>query len=140
MALPAWPIATYAPQQDSFQPIQRALDPTSTDFEGGNTRERTRPGDNIGSLKQTIWMTMAEHDAFVAWVLGALNNGTARFTTYVWMGSSFIVKTCQFIKPGSTLTYAYISTDIVAVTMTLRVYNMSSLSPSSGPTFFILGF
>lgn len=140
MALPAWPIATYAPQQDSFQPIQRSLDPLTTDFEGGNTRERSRPGDNVGTLKQTIWMTMAEHDTFVAWVLGTLNNGTARFTLNIWMGSSFIVKTCQFVKPGTTLTYAYVSTDVVAVSMTLRVYDMSSLNPSAGPTYFILGF
>ena len=140
MALPAWPIATYAPQVDSFQPIQRSLDPISTDFEGGNTRERSRPGDNIGTLRQTVWMTMSEHDAFVAWVLTTLNNGTARFTVSVWMGSSFIVKTCQFIKPGTTLTYSYISTDIVAVTMTLRVYNMNSIVSQVASTFFILGF
>ncbi len=83
---------------------------------------------------------MTEHDAFVAWVLTTLNNGTARFTTNVWMGSSFVVKTCQFIKPGSTLTYAYVSTDIVAVTMTLRVYNMNSTVSSVATTFFLLGF
>jgi hypothetical protein len=124
MALPTWPIPTYAPQQDSFSPIQRALDPLTTEFEGGNTRERSRPGDNIGSLTQTVWMTMAQHDTFVAWVKTTLNNGTARFTTMVWLGSSFVSKTCQFIKPGSTLTYGYISTDVVAVTMTLRVYDV----------------
>jgi hypothetical protein len=124
MTLPTWPISTYAPQQDSFSPIQRALDPLSTDFEGGNTRERSRPGDNIGSLTQTIWMTMAEHNTFVTWVKSTLNNGTARFTVMVWLGSSFVSKTCQFIKPGSNLTYGYISTDVVAVTMTLRVYDV----------------
>lgn len=139
MTLAAWPIATYAPQKDSFQPIQRALDPISTDFEGGNTRERPRPGDNVGTLRQTIWMTLAEHDTFVAWVLSTLNNGTARFTMNVWMGSSFVVKTCQFIKPGTTLTYAYISTDIVAVSMTLRVYAMNS-GTSVPSTYYIFGF
>ncbi|SHJ69879.1 hypothetical protein SAMN05444159_1260 [Bradyrhizobium lablabi] len=139
MTLPVWPIATYAPQQGSFKPIQRSLDPISTDFEGGNTRERPRPGDNVGSLTQTIWMTLAEHDTFVAWVLSTLNNGTARFTMNVWMGSSFIVKTCQFIKPGTNLTYAYISTDVVAVTMTLRVYGMNS-GASVSSTFYFLGF
>jgi hypothetical protein len=122
MTLSAWPIATFAPQQDSFRPIQRMLDPIITDMEGGNTRERPRPGDNAGTITQTIWMTMADHDTFVAWVKNTLNNGTARFTTNVWLGSSFVNKVCQFLKPGTTLTYAYVSTDIVAVTMTLRVY------------------
>ena len=124
MALPAWPIANYAPQQDSFQPLQRLLDPISTDMEGGNTRERPRPGDNVGSIKQTIWMTLADHDTFVAWVKTTLNNGTARFTMNVWLGSAFVSKTCQFIKPGSNLSYGYISTDVVAVTMALRVYGV----------------
>jgi len=35
MALPAWPIASFMPVPDSFQPIQRMLDPISTDMEGG---------------------------------------------------------------------------------------------------------
>ena len=124
MTLPTWPVSTYAPQQDSFKPIQRSLDPISTDMEGGNTRERPRPGDNVGSLTQTIWLSMADHDTVVAWIKGTLNLGTARFTMMIWMGSSFQSMTVQFIKPGTTLTYAYISTDVVALTMTLRVYHL----------------
>ncbi|MGJ5000579.1 hypothetical protein ACQR10_04595 [Bradyrhizobium sp. HKCCYLRH2060] len=124
MTLPVWPIATYAPQQDSFQPIQRMRDPLATDMEGGNTRQRKRPGDNVGTLTQTIWMTMAEHDTFVDWVKTTLGNGTGRFTMNVWLGSGFVSKTCQFIKPGTQLTYAYLTTDVVAVTMSLRVYGV----------------
>jgi hypothetical protein len=124
MTLPAWPIATYAPQQDSFRGLQRALDPITTQMEGGNTRERPRPGDNVGTITQTIWMSMAEHDTFVNWVKTTLSNGTARFTMNVWLGSSFVNKVCQFLKPGSGLTYDYVSTDIVAVNMTLRVYGI----------------
>ncbi|WP_316214291.1 hypothetical protein [Bradyrhizobium sp. SZCCHNR2032] len=124
MALPAWPIATYAPQQDSFQGLQRMLDPLATAMEGGNIRQRPRPGDNVGTIKQTIWMTMAEHDTFVAWVKTTLNNGTARFTMNVWLGSSFVNKVCQFVKPGTQLIYTYLTTDVVVVTMTLRVYNV----------------
>ena len=124
MTLPAWPVATYAPQQESFKPLQRQLDPIVTDMEGGNTRERPRPGDNVGSLTQTIRLVMADHDTVVAWIKGTLNNGTARFTMNVWMGSSYVSKTVQFIKPGTTLTYAYVSADVVDLTMTLRVYDV----------------
>lgn len=124
MTLPTWPISNHAPQQDSFRPIQRSLDPISTDMEGGNTRERPRPGDNVGSLTQTIWLSMADHDTVVAWIKSTLGNGTGRFTMTVWLGSSFVSKTVQFIKPGTSLTYAYISTDVVALTMTLRVYGL----------------
>ena len=53
-----------------------------------------------------------------------LNNGPAHFTTNVWLGSSYVSKVCQFLKPGTTLTYAYLSPNEVAVTMTLRVYGV----------------
>ena len=124
MPLPFWPIASSQPVPDSFAPMRRMLDPISTDMEGGKTRERPRPGDNVGTITQTIWMSMAEHDTFVDWVKTTLNNGTARFTTNVWLGSSYVNKVCQFIQPGTKLTYAYLSVDRVAATMTLRVYDV----------------
>jgi hypothetical protein len=122
--LPFWPIASFQPVPDSFAPIRRMLDSISTDMEGGNTRERPRPGDNVGTIMQTIWMSMAEHDTFVDWVKTTLNNGTARFTTNVWLGSSYVNKVCQFVQPGTKLSYAYLSVDRVAATMTLRVYDV----------------
>jgi hypothetical protein len=124
MALPAWPIASYKPDPDSFQPIQRMLDPLATAMEGGNVRQRPRPGDNVGTLTQTIWISAAEHDTFVAWVKATLGNGTGRFTANVWLGTAYLNKVCQFVKPGSALKYAWLSTDKVAVTMTLRVYDV----------------
>jgi hypothetical protein len=86
MALPAWPIATYRPDPDSFQPIQRMLDPIATEMEGGNIRQRPRPGDNVGTITQTVWISAAEHDTFVAWVKGTPGNGAGRFTAQVWWG------------------------------------------------------
>lgn len=124
MTLPTWPITPYMPVPDNFAPIQRGLDPLATDMEGGNTRERPRPGDNVGTITQTMWMSLADHDTFVAWVKGTLNMGTGRFTANVWLGSSYVNKVCQFIKPGTTLTYGYIGPDTVAVTMTIRVYDV----------------
>jgi len=124
MPLPAWPVASYQPELNTFQPLQRMLDPLATDMEGGNTRERSRPGDNVGTITQTIWMSIAEHDIFVNWVKMRLNNGTARFITNIWLGSSYVNKVCQFIQPGTKLTYAYVSLDRVAATMTLRVYDV----------------
>src|SRR6516165_11457589 len=124
MPLPFWPVASYRPDLNTFQPIQRMLDPISTDMEGGNTRQRPRPGDNVGTITQTIWMSLAEHNIFVDWVKTTLNNGTARFTTSVWLGSSYVSKVCQFVQPGTKLSYAYLSVDRVTATMTLRVYDV----------------
>lgn len=125
MTLPTWPLSYYAPQLDSFQPIQRSLDPLATDMEGGNTRERPRPGDNVGTIGQTIWLiTAADHNTVVEFVKTSLNLGTARFTMPVWLGSSFVSKTVQFIKPGTGIKYAYILPDVTAMSMTIRVYGL----------------
>lgn len=124
MALPAWPISTYSPQQDSFQGVQRMLEPISTDMEGGNTRERSRPGDNVGSLTQTIRISMADHDTLVAWIKNTIGNGTGRFTMNVWLGSAFVSKVCQFVKGGAGVKYSYVAVSSVDVTMNLRVYDV----------------
>jgi hypothetical protein len=124
MPLPAWPIANSIIMQDGFS-LQRMLDPISTDMEGGNTRERPRPGDNIATITQTVRMYPADYNAFVDWMKNTLNNGTARFTMDVWLGTAPLVnKVCQFIKPGTGLRYAYAGPDAVDVTMTLRVYDV----------------
>lgn len=109
---------------DNFGPLQRALDPIATDMEGGNTRERPRPGDNVGTLTQTIWLSNTDYDTVIAWIKGTLSNGTARFTMSVWLGSSYVSKTVQFLKPGTTLTSAYIGPNTTALTMTLRIYDV----------------
>ena len=100
-------------------------DPLATEMEGGNVWQRPRPGDNVGTISQTIWMSYADHDIFVAGVQTTLDNGTARFTTNVWLGSSFVNKVCQFVQPGTKLTSDYIpGGELVAVTMTLQVYDV----------------
>src|SRR5215475_4180448 len=106
MTLPAWPIANAVILQNGFS-LKRMLDPISTDMEGGNTRERPRPGDNVATITQTVRMYPADYDTFVAWVKTTLNNGTARFTMDVWLGTALANKVCQFVKPGSNLTYTF---------------------------------
>ena len=124
MAIPSWPIADSILLQDGFG-LQRMLDPISTDMEGGNTRERPRPGDNVGTITQTVRMYPAHYDpTFVNWLKTTLNNGTARFTMDVWLGTALVNKVCQFIKPGTNLIYAFAGPDAIDVTMTLRVFDV----------------
>jgi hypothetical protein len=123
MPLPSWPIANSIILQNGFS-LKRMLDPISTDMEGGNTRQRPRPGDNVATITQTVRMDSAGYDAFAAWVQTTLNNGTARFTMDVWLGTGMANKVCQFSKPGSNLVYSWAGPDVVDVTMTLRVYGV----------------
>ncbi|MHC2251042.1 hypothetical protein ACVILK_000734 [Bradyrhizobium embrapense] len=123
MALPSWPGVNSRPQKSGFQIQKRFLDPIATDMEGGNTRERPRPGDNVGTVVQTINLTLAEYDTFVAWVRDTLGNGSGRFTANVWLGSSYTSKTCKFANGGKP-TYVPVGTSHVAATMTLMVFNL----------------
>ena len=93
-------------------------------MEGGNTRQRPRPGDNVGTITQKVRMSLADYDTFVAWVKTTLNNGTARFNADVWLGTALANKVCQFIQPGTKLTYAWAGPDAIDITMTLRVYDV----------------
>jgi hypothetical protein len=124
VALPSWPIPSFRPLQAGTSPLQRMLDPLATEMEGGNLRQRSRPGDNVGTIQQTIQMPLAEYETLVVWVKTTLNNGTARFTMDVWLGTGFANKVCQFVKPGSSLTAQFIPTDAVNVSMTLRIYDV----------------
>jgi hypothetical protein len=123
MALPAWPIAKTVILQDGYQ-LQRMLDPIATDMEGGNTRQRPRPGDNVGTIAQTVRIDDADYDTVVEFVKTALNNGTARFTMDVWLGTALANKVCQFIQPGTKLTYTPVPPEAVDVGMVLRVYDL----------------
>jgi hypothetical protein len=124
MPLPTWPIANSIILRDGFG-LQRMLDPITTDMEGGNTRQRPRPGDNVGTITQKVRMSLADYDVFVDWVKTTLNNGTARFTADVWLGTRLANKVCQFIQPGTKLNYDPDGlVDAIDVTMTLRVYDV----------------
>lgn len=92
-------------------------------MEGGNVRQRARPGDNVGKVTQTIWMSPAEYEAFFAWGKTTLSLWTGRFTAQVWLGTAFTAKVCQFPKGGRPKPQP-LSRAKVAVTMTLRVYDV----------------
>jgi hypothetical protein len=49
VSLPAQPKANAIILRDGLK-LQRTLDPNSTDMEGGNVRERPRPGNNGGTI------------------------------------------------------------------------------------------
>lgn len=124
MALPSWPInVPYAPLVDGFQPIKRVLKPIVTEFEGGNQRQRARPGDNIGQLTQTIIMDAEPFAEFTEWWKETLSLGTARFTAPVWLGTDFETKVCQFTADGKP-SDSYFVPAAVKVTMSLRVYDV----------------
>lgn len=124
MPLPTWPVdVPHVPRLDDIQPIQRVLDPIVTDMEGGNQRQRSRPGDDIGILPYTLRMTIAQFETFTTWWRTTLNNGTARFTADVFVGTGCVTKTCQFTNDGRPKDQ-YIGSDTIIVSMQLRVYNI----------------
>jgi hypothetical protein len=123
MTLPAWPIANTILLQEGYD-LQRMRDPLETDMEGGNSRSRSRPGDNVGTLTQKVRLYPADYDAVVEWVKTTLNNGTSRFTMDVWLGTSTANKVCKFVKPGSNMKPEWIGPDAIDLPLTLLVFGV----------------
>ena len=108
---------------EGFLPISRVLPPVTTDFEGGNERQRPRPGDNVGTVGQTIIMDSDPFIVFTTWWKVTLNNGTARFNAPVWLGTDFETKVCQFTKDGKPADTFYVP-GAVKVAMKFRVFDI----------------
>jgi len=121
MAIPNWPAITDAPQAEGFQLQPWGPGPIVTEMEGGNVRTRRRPGDNVSLVSQRIRMTLAELATFKTWFATTIGGGTGRFEMDVWTGAAFENKVCQF-NLSNPIQYVYVTTDIVDVSMQLRVY------------------
>lgn len=122
MTVPSWPSDfPYAPDLNTVQPFVPFLDPIKTDMEGGNTRLRTRPGDNVGQIAYSIPMTPTQLSAFNTWVKTTLNNGTSRFSLKVWIDNAFVTKVCQFAEVPKR---SRIGNERLAAAISLRVYDV----------------
>lgn len=96
-------------------------------MEGGNVRQRRRPGDNVAIVSQTVLMTNAQFATLEGWVSSSLGGGVARFTMSVFLGgAAFISKAVQFEPTGQDFPYsaAWFGTTHRAVAMTLRVFGV----------------
>lgn len=84
------------PLVDSWQLPQPYLEPIQTDYDGGNKRLRSQPGDEVQQVQFAILMTNAEYSTFQNFVMNTLGKGTSRFTMRIWDGVAMVSKTVQF--------------------------------------------
>lgn len=90
------------PLLDTWSMPQPYLEPIQTDFDGGNKRLRTQPGDEVQQIQFAIMMTNAEYATFLNFVLVTLGRGVSRFTMRVWNGATMVSKTVQFAERFKT--------------------------------------
>jgi lysophospholipase L1-like esterase len=120
MATPFWPSSLpHEPVLGSWQIEALNLAPLATDMEGGNTRQRRRPGSNVMTINQTLSMTIEQLTTFKAFVRNALKEGTSRFRMPVWLGDGCFEKVCQF---AAQPTVVAAGTKRFFASMQLRVY------------------
>lgn len=122
MALPTWPAGVPSMPLLSSHSIEPYLAPLRTEMDGGNIRQRARPGDDVAIIQQTVVMTPAQYDELVTWGKGTIGKWTGRFTVKVWLGSSCATKTCMF--DGGAPRPSSFSARRVAVSMKLRVFGV----------------
>jgi hypothetical protein len=122
MPLPAWPNdVPYLQRRQDWKITQPFIGPIETEMDGGNVRQRSRPGSNVATVEWRRRMTTAQHASFDTFVRATLSNGTARFTMPVWLGSSYVTKTVQIVKDSLAIEQDGL---FVSVSMRLRVYGM----------------
>jgi hypothetical protein len=122
MAVPAWPDGVpYAPDLNTVQPLVPFLDPIKTEMEGGNTRLRSRPGDNVGQIQYSVPMSTAQMGILKDWVKNTIGNGTGRFTLQVWLDNAFVSKVCQFASVPKSQRLA---NGRLASQLSLKVYDI----------------
>ena len=117
----------YKPRREEWAMPQPFLAPLETDFDGGNTRTRSRPGSSVAIVEQTLRMTPAQFQIFDEFVREDLSNGTSRFTWNVWTGAAYESKTVQFTGDGQPRPAN--GGLKIAVAMKLRVYGYTAPPP-----------
>lgn len=104
---------------ESWSEPQPFVPPQSADMEGGNTRLRSLPGDNVAQRQFDILFPLADFATFETYVKTTLGNGSARFVMSVWNGTAYETKTVQFVQP---YTAQAVPPKYVQVTLLLRIY------------------
>lgn len=90
----------YSHLVDSWQKPKPYREPLATDMDSGNIRLRRQPGDEIFQIQFDISFTNAQFATFETWV--QTFKGVGRFSMKVYDGSSYAVRTVQFVQPYGT--------------------------------------
>lgn len=121
MALPEWPTSVpHIPLVGSWSMPSRFRAPVESEFDGGNARRRSKPGDDVPEIEFQIAMTRDEWETLSLWLQDECSLGSSRFIMDVWLGNGLeerIVGFAPGFVPGATEYGRYIS-----VAMKLRVY------------------
>lgn len=81
----------------SWQKPKAYRDPTVSEMDGGNIRNRRQPGDEVFQIQFDILYTNAQYTTFEAWI--ATFRGIGRFSMKVNDGSNYTVRSVQFVEP-----------------------------------------
>src|SRR4051794_36737470 len=119
MAHPTWPNGLPAYPRRGEWKMSPTLPPIATDMEGGNTRQRARPGDNVREITQTLRFSNADYATFEAFYL---TNRNGRITMPVFIGGSGLTnKTVQIMSSLQDVSHDGLK---YSVPMKLRVYSV----------------
>lgn len=121
MTYPEWPLALpYRPWRDQwgYKPGREAL---ATEMENGDTRQRKRPGDDVGPMQWGRTFTEAE---MATWddFLAEVSSGAARFLMLVpTKGASYETRVVQIVGGAGGISYSAVGVE-TQVAFTLLVF------------------
>jgi len=101
MAIPSWPSGVEHRPDPAHWDIVPFRPPLATDMEGGNTRYRRRPGDDVATMTWGQIFRPDEVAILRPFLTTTLRNCTSRFTMPVSMDGSTVETRVVQIVPGS---------------------------------------
>lgn len=127
MAIPTWPAdLPYAPLRDPWQGAP-VLAPLATDMEGGNTRNRSRPGDDVAVFPWSRRFTPDQASAWKAFLAQIKANGWRWVMPVCIDHVSYETRMVQMVS--GTLAYADVRGRL-QVTFQLRILPAGLLPPA----------
>lgn len=114
------PTLPYLPWRDQwgYVPGREVL---ATEMDGGDTRQRRRPGDDLGTMKWGRTFSAAEMALWKVF-LASIAGGAARFLMHVSTdGATLEVRVCQIVGGAGGISYAIVGLE-TQVSFSLLVF------------------
>lgn len=140
MTYPEWPVALpYHPWRDMWDYVP-ARESLQTEMEGGDTRQRRRPGDDVGTMQWGRTFTAAEMDLWDGFLTDT-SGGVARFIMPVpTNGATYQLRVVQIVGGAGGVSSSAVGIE-TQVSFSLRVFpaDMVPLPEITVFDYWILG-
>lgn len=128
MAYVNWPAdVPHRPERGNWN-VKRGREALATEMEGGDTRQRRRPGDDVASMQWARGLNATQMAAFEAFI-ATVGEGAARFLMPVsFDGQNYTTRVIQIVGGAGGISYGSIGAETL-VSFSALVFPASMTPP-----------